>query len=355
MQKHLTFFIDSDLCVAKGFLQKFVNTRFALAILSFYFRKKITCMKIFTFLLLLSTPALAQTITVKQAKKLSGEIVSCIKNNSIFSDSLNFKSMEEDFEQYADTFQTYQSVGIYYTRQLRKVGDRHSFWVSRATMENFSKKQKDSLGFSYQLLEGTIGYLNMPGFLSTDNNVVNEFANQIHNAIKELDSRNDITGWIVDLRNDNGGNMWPMVLGLNPLIGTDEIPGYFAGKQNTSLTDWKVTSPSNGVAIVTGYRVKKPATKIAVLYGKKTASSGEMTAICFIGKPNCRSFGEPTGGFTTGNQIFNLSDDNIFVLASTYVLDRNKKMYTGSIIPDVLIEKSADVNVMDEARAWLKQ
>ncbi len=42
-------------------------------------------MKLIVLFLLLSATCSAQTITVKQAKKLSGEIVSCIKKNSIFN------------------------------------------------------------------------------------------------------------------------------------------------------------------------------------------------------------------------------------------------------------------------------
>jgi len=309
-------------------------------------------MKLFTILLLFATQLTAQTITVKQAKKLSDEIVGCLKKNSIYSDSLNFKSIEQDFERYVDTFDTYQEVGYYYTRLLRKVGDNHSFYLSQNTVDNFSKKQKDSFGFSYKLLDAGIGYLSIPGFYSNDNNVVNDFANQIHNAIRELDSQGNIKGWVVDLRNNNGGNMWPMLLGLHPLIG-DGVAGYFA--DNKGNTGWKTNSPSGYISIKDPYELKKPETKIAVLYSKKTISSGESTAVCFIGKPNSRSFGEPTGGYTTGNKVFPLSEGNIFVVASSYILDRNKKKYTGSITPDVVVEDPNDTNVLEQATAWLKQ
>lgn len=311
-------------------------------------------MKLIAFLLLFSTQCFAQNITVMQAKKLSKEIINCIEKYSIFSDSLNFENIEKDFEQYIDTLDTYDKVGHYYTKQLRKVGDKHSFYTTRRKMEDFSQKQKDSIGFSYRLLDENTGYLNIPGFLSTDNNVVNNFANQIHNAIRELDKRGKINGWIVDLRNDNGGNMWPMVHGLSPLIGND-APGYFKMAGQNNLYEWIISSPSNKVAIKDPYQLKNPKAKIAVLYGKRTASSGEMTAICFIGKPNTKSFGEATAGYTTGNQVFFLSDGNIFVLASSYVLDRNKKIYTSSILPDILIEKTNDDSVLEQAKAWLKK
>ena len=156
------------------------------------------------------------------------------------------------------------------------------------------------------------------------------------------------------MRNNTGGNMWPMVLGLHPLIGND-IPGYFKLANKKRLIEWSTVPPQYGISIEAPYQVKDPKNKIAVLYSKRTVSSGEMTAICFIGKPNTRSFGTITGGYTTGNEINYLSEGNIFVLASTYVLDRNKKIYTGGITPDVLIDKQDNDTVIEQAKAWIKQ
>ena len=301
---------------------------------------------IFVLLLLLPAQGQAQNISARQAKKLSGEIAATIKKHSIYVDSLDIKAITQDVDKYADTFKTYKEVGYYYTRLLRKAGDNHSFYISQSSMENYSAKQKDSIGFSYRLLDGRIGYLNIPGFLSTNKAVTNNFANRIHDAVRELDTHNEITGWIVDLRQDDGGNMWPMVLGLAPLIGK-ETPGYFANSKRE--TAWKTGSPFNDITIKAPYQLKSAGNKTAVLYSNKTASSGEMTAVCFIGKPNSRSFGETTGGFITGNEVFYLSDGNIFVLATTYTLDRNKKKYTTGIAPDVPAK-----DALEEAVAWLK-
>lgn len=311
-------------------------------------------MKLFLPLLLFSLQCAAQTITEKQAKKLSGEIIKCIRQNSIYADSLDYEDIQKDFEQHIDTFTTYEKVGRYYTLILRMAGDNHSFYVNKKMLDNYSKKQKNNIGFSYKLLEGNIGYLEIPGFLSGDKDVVNDFANQIHNAIRELDTQQNITGWVVDLRNNTGGNMWPMVLGLNPLIG-NEVAGYFKLANKKDMEEWKTSSPHSTITIRQPYQLKKPDAKIAVLYSKKTVSSGEATAICFIGKPNARSFGTATGGLTTSNSIFTLSDDNIFVLAVGYELDRNKKVYKGKIQPDVLFENADNENVLESATAWIKQ
>jgi carboxyl-terminal processing protease len=311
-------------------------------------------MKIIVLLLFFSAQCTAQTITTTQAKKLSDEIIKCIKQNSIYATWLDYDDIQKDFEQYIDTFTTYEKVGRYYTLILRMTGDNHSFYANKKMLDNYSKKQKENIGFSYKLLEGNIGYLNIPDFLSVDKTVINDFANQIHNAIRELDTQQTIAGWIVDLRHNTGGNMWPMVLGLNPLIG-NETAGYFKYTNKKGLEKWTTTSSTAGITIKDPYKLKTPENKIAVLYSNKTASSGEATAICFIGKSNTRSFGTPTAGFTTGNHIFYLSDDNIFVLAVSYDLDRNKKEYKGALIPDVLMQNSTDESVLPKAIEWLKE
>lgn len=309
-------------------------------------------MKLIVLLLLLSSACSAQTITVKQAQTFSKEIVNCIKKNSIFSDSLNFETIQKDFEEHVDTFDTYNKVGSYYVQLLRKAGDRHSFHVMKTVLDKASAKQKENLGFTYKLLEGYIGYLNIPGFYSNDNAVKNDFVNQVNAAIREMDTHSTIKGWIVDLRNDNGGDMWPMVSGLLPLIG-NETAGYFVNANQKKPAEWRISAASYGIKET--YQLKNNNNKIAVLYSKQTVSSGEMTAICFVGKPNTRSFGNITAGLTTGNRVFSLSADNLLVLSSSYTMDRNKKMYTGSITPDVLIEKADNDNVLEQAINWLKE
>jgi C-terminal processing protease CtpA/Prc len=46
----------------------------------------------------------------------------------------------------------------------------------------------------------------------------NAFARQIQDTIASRD-RDDLIGWIVDLRSNGGGNMWPMIAGLGPILG----------------------------------------------------------------------------------------------------------------------------------------
>ena len=52
------------------------------------------------------------------------------------------------------------------------------------------------------------------------------YAIHIQNLIKSLDSNYNIKYWIIDLRENWGGDMYPMIAGLAPIIGEGTY-GYF--------------------------------------------------------------------------------------------------------------------------------
>ena len=49
-----------------------------------------------------------------------------------------------------------------------------------------------------------------------------EYAEALQDAIRQAD-RPGLAGWIVDLRPDGGGNMWPMIAGVGPILGEGMI------------------------------------------------------------------------------------------------------------------------------------
>lgn len=65
-----------------------------------------------------------------------------------------------------------------------------------------------------------VGYVSVPGLRGNEQAV--PFALEIRDRIES--QRNQTTcGWIVDLRGDTGGNMYPMVVGLAPLLQPGEL------------------------------------------------------------------------------------------------------------------------------------
>ncbi len=282
------------------------------------------------------------------------EVKNYIKNNSIYRDSINWKQIDFDLANITNKIGIEQNdlLNQYFLIQLRFAGDNHSYFQNKIQAKNYSSKDVVYIQPTAKLINKNIGYIMIPGFGSTNLSVMNKFADTIQQLIRKLDNENSIKGWVIDLRANGGGNMHPMIAGLGPLTGTGNL-GYFIGKKSTAWR-YKKNGVSQNVKVKNPYVLKNQMSKIAVLVCPNTASSGEMTAISFIGKENVKLFGHPTGGYLTANASFSLSNGGVLFLASGYVSDRNKNKFLSKITPDVIVEETKGVNLaIETAVNWI--
>ena len=290
----------------------------------------------------------------KEVKEFAKEVTNIVKTNSIYTDSLNWTQVEADLDELSYGLQTAAQASVlidYILQQLRKVGDNHSFVQLKVAAQQYATKNSNPVPPEGKLIDNSIGYISVPGFLSNNDTAMRSFSGKIQSLIRHLDTKNNVQGWIVDLRGNNGGNMWPMLAGLAPLTGAGPL-GYFV--QNVKGVESKNVWKADVVKVKKAYKLKKPDTKIAVLIGPRTGSSGEMTTVAFIGRSNTRLFGQPTGGYTTANRTFILSDGSNLLLASSYVADRNQKKYLNKITPDEVVEPVSGLDAeVKVAERWL--
>ncbi|HKY54481.1 MAG TPA: S41 family peptidase, partial [Anaerolineales bacterium] len=232
-------------------------------------------------------------------------------------------------------------------------GDNHSALVTpdlanqmnSSTIENYPRPQS-------KLLQNKIGYVAVAEFNAQAEDQVNKYADQIQSMIIELDQQ-AVCGWIIDLQENLGGNMYPMIAGLGALIGEGKL-GSFKDAEG-QITNWhyqdgQAMSGNKPLAKVSHPELlfNPDETPVAVLIGPQTASAGEATAISFRGRPNTRFFGAASYGLTTGNEMFPLSDGAIILLTTVVELDRTGQEYGGKILPDVVTS-----NPESEASEWL--
>lgn len=291
----------------------------------------------------------------KKSAKYIQEFKDIVKKNSIFSDQLDWKNIETNLQYLSKGMKTIDDTDpalSYIIQNLRQAGDNHSFISGKERSEKQKISNTNEAKPDSRLIDQNIGYISVPGFGSLNTKVGNDFALQIHNMIKKLDSENTIKGWIVDLRDNTGGNMHPMISGLGSLIGEGTL-GYFVYKDKK--TPWVYKDRKFGSNTITeSYDLKSGQSKIAVLIGPNTASSGEATTIAFIGKSNVKLFGKPSAGYTSANRIYPLSDGKSFALASSYEMDRNGKVYYGKIDPDVPVESKEGKDMdLETAKTWI--
>ena len=167
---------------------------------------------------------------------------------------------------------------------------------------------------------------------------------------------------MLDLRENGGGNMYPMLAGIGPLLGDGEA-GRFVAPDKPDLI-WWYRDGQSGAGDVSPLppdpnplRLKISPATVAVLTGPGTTSSGEAVAISFRGRPLARSFGGYTGGFSSANTPFALGDGTMLALTTSLMADRTGQVYGGRIRPDEIIPARMDSDdpTLDAAQTWLLQ
>lgn len=271
---------------------------------------------------------------------LINQVVDIIEQNSIYKDSIDFEKIRQDALKRINDSSIIDDAYPIIQDVLSQLGDNHSHIYKPEQSNNWKSRQNKTDNFNYKtkILNDQIGYIFLPYFVSGNSRINRKYAQRLQDEIKELDQENDIKGWIIDLRMNFGGNCWPMLTGLGPLIG-DGIIGYFIDsdknmqkikyKDGMSFINEQIQLKVNNPIFL-----QKRNTTIAILISEKTSSSGELIAILFKGKSQSIFFGNKTQGLTTGNDSFNLIDGSILFLTTSYFVDRNKNIYLNGINPD---------------------
>jgi len=292
-----------------------------------------------------------------QLKNYIAEITGIIKNNSLVAREIDWLKYEKDIAILSKNLNSVDSckpVHDFIIKTLRKNGDKHSFFIYKSVVKDLNNKSSKAPQSQAQLLNAHIGYIKVPEMMSFNAQVNNAFRDTIQQLIRTLDTQNYVIGWIVDLRHNTGGNMWPMLAGLNPLI-KDGVAGYWVSP--IGRKDKWFSSGRGMMGTGEFYKIKKLSSPIAVLIDSFTASSGEMTAISFLSLPNVKTFGQPSAGYTTANSTYPLLNGNILQLATSYAADRKGKVYKDKIIPDVLTDTTNPTHdyTIEAAKKWLSR
>ena len=166
-----------------------------------------------------------------------------------------------------------------------------------------------------------------------------------------VDNMPNSCGAIIDVRDNDGGDMGPMLAGVSSLLPDGTVMQF---KNRYTTTDVKIDGSSvtgggtNTTAASKGKFTNKP---VAILTNKDTASSAEATVLSFRGLSNARTFGQPTAGFTSANVPIEMPDGASLVITMAKDVARTGEEFAEEPInPDVTTDKPAE-----EAAAWLKQ
>lgn len=190
-----------------------------------------------------------------------------------------------------------------------------------------------------------LGYVVLPRCSAKDNDGQLLYAADVRRILTDLTAQSP-KGWIVDLRGNTGGNMWPMLAGIGPILGDGSVGSFVANDGNVSwfYQDGKTgTRNPAGLETVSLTLQEEPVLQtpsvapVAVLVDSSTASSAEAITIAFHGRPASRSFGSRTAGKSTAVQPFKLDDGAELYLTTAIDADRSGKAYPDGFTPDQVV------------------
>ena len=295
-----------------------------------------------------SSPAQPSSGTLSAAARdYLDELIGVMQANSINRLTIDWASFRSAVYASAGASQTvYSAVASGVPTALRLLGDHHSYYVTSQATTIYSPGLTSCSEIAWPTVSvpDSIGYVSVGSFAGQTASEMTQFAVSIQDVIRAKDSER-IVGWIVDLRGNGGGNMYPMIAGIGPLLG-EGLAGAFIAPTGEVADRWGYTSgaawlesyPGRTVATVpTPYQPVQRNPKVAVLTNCALTSSGEAVVVAFRGRPHTRSFGTPTGGLSTAVRGFFLSDGGRLGLAVSTMADRNLTPYGGPVPPDEVI------------------
>jgi len=280
------------------------------------------------------------------------EALDIMQNNSLHKYDTDWDEIRTSAFEVAQHAQTPADTYGAISYPLVRLGDHHSQFLPPA---DFIQRQESTVSESPsprgKLLLGKLGFVALEGFIGPQGA---EYATLVQQLIRNLDTQG-ACGWIVDLREHVGGNMWPGLAGLGPILGNGKA-GAFVDPDGNKV-DWGYR---DGQAFLGDYvqvqvdgpvsQLKLVSSPVAVLTGVNTASAGEALVVAFRGRPTTRSFGLYTTGLSTGNQGFPLSDGAWIVLTTSVYADRTGQTYGDRIYPDEVVDDVRKFTfIVDEA------
>jgi len=301
------------------------------------------------------------TVTTLSSGQFPGSVdslYSFIKSNSILRNSADWNAIDQNFHRQLNNSKSIKDTMNCFVSVLESLNDVHSqIYLNSQYFGHYPTFDDTTLAWIKPIndkailltnqiytsfLPHKIGYVRVPSFQVFDAQQINYYAQSLYDSINNV-ADEKTQGFIIDLRLNGGGNIYPMLSGLSIFL-KNNIIGYETDINDSIVRTWEI---KNGNFIIGGYQATDISTKlkpqfqslpVVVLTGPITKSSGSMTTIAFKGRANTCIIGEPTAdGYTTSNGYFQFTPNLTLNFATNFVADRNKTIYKAAVNPDLIV------------------
>lgn len=277
------------------------------------------------------------------------EALSFIEDNGIFVPDVDWQTVRDRaIEQTADAKSPEETYPVL-KEVIDLTGGRHS-----ALREPNSTPP----GYSFihtpeaELFGDGVAVFNLPPFSSPRPEHVEEYAEAGRDEIAKLSSEAQC-GWIIDVRKNYGGNMFPLISAVTPLLPKGTLMQLIDRDGNRSV----ITAGDEGIYLDDEYLVSVSSQAadmshlpVAILQSGGTASSAEAVVMSFMSRDGVRTFGADTAGLSTGNVTKTMPDGAVLRVTKTFMANSSGVPANGA-----LPVHTASDDPLSAASGWLRE
>lgn len=288
-------------------------------------------------------------------------MLSIVQHNAFYADRIDFNAARKLVAGAAAT--SLADVHGVALHVLAELGDRHSMFFTKDEYDRLSAKlgQATTTPTSSTALVDGVGLLQLPPVEAL---MPSDRATAYFTPARSALASTNACGWIVDLRYDTGGSLPPMLEAVAPLLGPGTFVSYkyrdghtdrFTINDDLHVQQPDMAPPSSGPRSTANQDLAH--VPVAVLTNDQTASAAEGVAMAFVGRPRTTSFGEPTAGVPTGNDVFPMPDGSALILMVGIGVDRTGATHDRPIVPDTstAAQNGQSDPTKDAADKWLRE
>jgi len=273
-------------------------------------------------------------LSCSEPQRYVRKAVKIMDKNGLFAegaqwDSVKNAALKSNPETMEDAYAAVQGA-------LKVAGGKHSFLypANRVAEDKVREWEMPSVS----MLDNNMASVKLPPFHGNKEEGL-KYADTVLEGVPD-----DISGIIIDLRSNVGGDMYPMIAAVHRFIPDGNDMLRFKSRKRTS---WIPRSfVLNAVGVTEKQFLDCP---VAILTDSLTASSGEATLLCFRGLKNVKTFGCPTAGYASSNCPYAMPDGSSLVLTTGCDVARTDEVFCDDpIAPDV-----PTVNPQLDAMNWL--
>lgn len=272
----------------------------------------------------------------------AGYVRHCVRlldRDGLYADSPEWKAKKKEVLASAKTISTLEEAHAVVKEAGHVAGGKHTFLTAPVT----DTTTYTEVAPEVKMLEDSILHVVLPAHTG----VKVSDSLYVHTVFDFLQEHLDAKGVIVDLRDNTGGNMGPMITAVSPLLPNGIILKFKSRDKTTPISlEYLVRTYQ-----LSADRIGKipSSTPVAVLTNGMTGSSGEATLLSFRGLDNVKTFGSPSAGYASGNVTHVLADGYLLAITRSCDVARTGEVFCNDPIdPDVETEEP-----VEEAMRWI--